>query len=140
MGGHGDERVAGGQLLIGQSPVLRSEENRHRNRSGVLDDFRGDFAGRDERPAVYPFAGGSSRDPSKALEGLFERGKDLRLMENVLGRRGHHLGLPGERVLFGRDQDQPGEAHVLHGPADRPDIAGVLRPYQDDGDIPQGVA
>ncbi len=139
MSGNGDEGVAGIEFSIGQPTVLGTEENGQGNGAGVLEDLRANLPGRNERPPADPFAGGSTGDPAEALKSFFQRGKNFGLLQNILGRGGHHSGFRGKRVLLGRDQNQPGKAHVFHGPGNRTDIPCILGPDQHDGDVFQKI-
>ena len=57
------------------------------------------------------------------------------LFDHIQGRMGGHFANPGQVAVLRVDNNQPFDSHVAHGPRGGPDIFGVPRPVQNDGNV-----
>ena len=111
------------QLVIGQASVLAAKYQRHFR--ALLDLFHtrtAALARIKHRPGNVPIAGTGTQHQAATDECLFQRGHHLGVLQNIVRPGGARHGL-GAGKLFGIDQNQSGDTHILHGSSSPTDIA-----------------
>ena len=122
------------QFVVGQPRAFIAEQQRHGAADGLLDHTDGRIAHVEHAEVLVPFARGGGGDQPAVADRLEQVLRDAGVLEHVDGPRGP-CGRLGIRKGPGPDQVQFGEAHVLHGAGNGPDVPGVGSLEQDDADI-----
>ena len=132
-GGDGDQGVAEGQLVVGEAPVFRPEEQGDVVDGGNIHQAGGYLPGREIVVADAPQPGGGTDDVLKRLEGLGQIVVDLHPVQESLRRAGGHHGHAVPVQVQGRHRHQAVDPHVAGGPGHRADVLGQPGLKEDDG-------
>ena len=133
-GRHGNHEVAEIQLCVGQPPVLAPEHDSQSGFRPVTGRIGPQALGVEQGGAALALSGGTARRDLDIGQGVGQRREDARLLEDVLGPRGHPAGRVGKVLRFSARTHEPEfpETHVLHRPCHGPDIDGKARLDQHD--------
>src|SRR5438067_9456444 len=134
--GDGEEKVAEAELVVGETGLLRAEEES--DPAAGLREFganaRGSLVERDELVADLALADGGSADDEGAVgNGFGEGGVAGGGGEDGPSVNGGPRGLEGHGKLI--HDAQRGEAEAGHGTRDRPDVRRVAGADEDNGDL-----
>ncbi|OPY15026.1 MAG: hypothetical protein A4E66_00239 [Syntrophus sp. PtaB.Bin001] len=123
------------QIFIGQSLIFRSEKEGYFIFAGNVDNLFRHFPGRNHRTAGKAETRRGADDIAESGKGLAEIVAIDDPVDHVCGKMGGHLPDLFLSIFPVAHHNQFFDTHVFGAARRRTDVAGILRPVQNYGDM-----